>query len=156
MPTLTEKIDSREWTTGENKAVILHYVLEGTSNDLTAKALLLSSTAENYDGLIRDDCTLDPIFVDTVTGQGKWDCTVRYVKAEDIPPEVGELFLNLAEARYVVDRWRMDYNHHRPHSRLNWMTPAVYTASYPRTGRPCVPPGSATPHPPEHTENALA
>ncbi len=30
----------------------------------------------------------------------------------------GELFLSLAEARYVVDRWRMDYNHHRPHSRL--------------------------------------
>jgi len=68
----------------------------------------------------------------------------------------GELFLSLAEARYVVDRWRLDYNHHRPRSRLNWMTPAAFAASCPRTGRPCVPPGSATPHPPEHTENALA
>ena len=67
----------------------------------------------------------------------------------------GELFLNLAEARYVVDRWRLDYNHHRPHSRLDWMTPAAYAASCPSTGRPCVPPGSATPHPPEHTENVL-
>ena len=67
----------------------------------------------------------------------------------------GELFLSLAEARYVVDRWRMDYNHHRPHSRLNWMTPAAYAASCPKLGRPCVPPGSATPHPPEHTENVL-
>ena len=28
----------------------------------------------------------------------------------------GELFLSLAEARYIADRWRMDYNHHRPHS----------------------------------------
>jgi putative transposase len=55
-----------------------------------------------------------------------------------------------------VDRWRLDYNHHRPHSRLDWMTPAAYAASCPRLGRPCVPPGSATPHPPEHTENALA
>ena len=62
----------------------------------------------------------------------------------------GELFLSLAEARYIVDRWRMDYNHHRPHSRLNWMTPAVYAASCPEKGRPCVPPGSATPYPPEH------
>ncbi len=90
MPTLTEKIDSREWTTGEKPTVTMHYTLDGTSSDLTAKALLLSSTAENYDGLVRDDCTLDPIFVDTVTGQGKWDCTVRYVASEDIPPEVGE------------------------------------------------------------------
>ena len=68
----------------------------------------------------------------------------------------GELFLSLAEARYIVDRWRLDYNHHRPHSRLDWMTPAAYAASCPRLGRPCVPPGSATPHPPEHTANALA
>ena len=68
----------------------------------------------------------------------------------------GELFLSLAEARYVVGRWRLDYNHHRPHTRLDWMTPAVFAASCPRMGRACVPPGSATPHPPEHTENALA
>ena len=67
----------------------------------------------------------------------------------------GELFLSLAEARYIVDRWRLDYNHHRPHSRLDWMTPAAYAASCPRLGRPCVPTGSATPHPPEHTENVL-
>jgi hypothetical protein len=32
----------------------------------------------------------------------------------------------LTESRYVVDRWRMDYNHHRPHSRLDWLTPAAY------------------------------
>ena len=67
----------------------------------------------------------------------------------------GELFLSLAEARYVVDRWRLDYNHHRPHSRLNWMTPAAFAASCPGKGRPCVPAGSATPHPPEHTAKAL-
>lgn len=79
----------------------------------------------------------------------------------------GELFLCLAEARYIVDRWRLDYNHHRPHSKLNWMTPAAYAALCPGVGRPCVPPGSASgfalratpdkpPHPPEHTENILA
>jgi transposase InsO family protein len=64
----------------------------------------------------------------------------------------GELFLCLAEARYVVDRWRMDYNHHRPHSRLDWLTPAAFAAMCPSKARPCVPPGSAAPHPPEHTE----
>lgn len=40
-----------------------------------------------------------------------------------------ELFLSRAEARYVVDRWRMDYNHHRPHSSLGYTTPAAFSAS---------------------------
>ena len=30
-----------------------------------------------------------------------------------------ELFLSLEEARYVLDEWRLDYNHRRPHSLLN-------------------------------------
>ena len=38
----------------------------------------------------------------------------------------GEIFLTLAEVKYVVDRWRMDYNHYRPHSSLSYMTPAVF------------------------------
>ena len=38
----------------------------------------------------------------------------------------GELFLHLDEVKYVVDRWRMDYNHYRPHSSLGYMTPARY------------------------------
>ena len=85
MATLTEKIDSREWTEADKSSVTFHYILDGTADDLTAKSLLLSSTPTSYDGLVRDECTLEPIFVDTVTGVGKWDCRVRYVK-----PEVGE------------------------------------------------------------------
>ena len=37
-----------------------------------------------------------------------------------------ELFLHIEELRYVVDRWRMDYNHYRPHSSLSYMTPAEF------------------------------
>lgn len=40
----------------------------------------------------------------------------------------GELFLSLAEARWVIDRWRLDYNHHRPHSALDYQTPAAFAA----------------------------
>ena len=37
-----------------------------------------------------------------------------------------ELFLHIDELRYVADRWRMDYNHYRPHSSLDYMAPAAF------------------------------
>ena len=73
----------------------------------------------------------------------------------------GELFLSLAEARHVLDEWRLDYNHRRPHSSLNWQTPAAFAASLtehatgtfpdaPRAG----PPVGATPlSPGQHADN---
>jgi putative transposase len=48
-----------------------------------------------------------------------------------------EIFFSMTELRYVVDRWRMDYNHYRPHSSLGYMTPAAYAAT-------CIGPDSAT------------
>ena len=54
-----------------------------------------------------------------------------------------ELFLSLEEARWVVDRWRLDYNHHRPHSALEYRTPAAFAAA-------CILSASATPQPQEH------
>jgi len=50
-----------------------------------------------------------------------------------------ELFLSLVEAR-----WRLDYNHHRIHSTLNYQVPAVYAAG-------CVLAASATPQAPKHS-----
>ena len=47
----------------------------------------------------------------------------------------GELFLNLTELKYVVERWRMDYNHYRPHSSLDYQTPAAYADQCRATGR---------------------
>lgn len=41
-----------------------------------------------------------------------------------------ELFLSLPEARYVLDEWRLDYNHRRPHSGIGWQTPAAYAAKW--------------------------
>ncbi len=76
----------------------------------------------------------------------------------------GELFLSLVEARYVLDAWRLEYNHRRPHSALDWMTPAAFAATLegkpveafsaampagPSVGAPPLPPAQpANPHHP--------
>ena len=39
-----------------------------------------------------------------------------------------ELFTGLEDARWVVDRWRLDYNHQRPHSSLDYQTPTEFVA----------------------------
>jgi transposase InsO family protein len=50
------------------------------------------------------------------------------------------LFRSLGEARRLIETWRHDYNHHRPHSKLGWLTPTNYAARWQqneeREGRP--------------------
>ena len=48
-----------------------------------------------------------------------------------------EVFYSVKEAKVIVENWRLEYNNHRPHSGLGYMTPAGYAVS-------CNPPGSAT------------
>ena len=86
--TLTEKLDSRKWTTGDNASVEMTYILTGTSDDLTAKTLIQNSTATSYDGLVRQSIQIEPERVDETTGEGQWVATVRYGIRP--PSEVGE------------------------------------------------------------------
>ena len=60
-----------------------------------------------------------------------------------------ELFLSLEEARWVVDRWRLDYNHHRPHSALDYQTPAAFAASRLASVRPTASRQQACCNPPD-------
>lgn len=47
-----------------------------------------------------------------------------------------EVFYSVKETKVIVEDWRLEYNNHRPHSSLGYMTPAAYAMS-------CNPPGSA-------------
>ena len=88
MVTLTEKVESRQWSGG---SVTLHYVLTGTSSDITAKTMLLAYTASTYDGLVRDsNVTLEPVWVDENAGDGEWACEVRYSPAPLLASQMAE------------------------------------------------------------------
>jgi putative transposase len=52
-----------------------------------------------------------------------------------------EVFETLKEAKDLATAWRLDYNHHRPHSSLRYMTPATFAASL------SPPPAEAAPRP---------
>ena len=59
-----------------------------------------------------------------------------------------ELFLGLEDARWIVDRWRLDYNHRRPHGSLGYVPPAEFAARWPASAPG---PATATPRqPPPH------
>jgi len=40
-----------------------------------------------------------------------------------------EQFFSVREAKVVAENWRLDYNHHRPHSGLKYKTPAAFAAT---------------------------
>lgn len=45
-----------------------------------------------------------------------------------------EMFTSLAEARYLADAWRTEYNQFRPHSSLAYQTPAEFAATCAASG----------------------
>ena len=50
-----------------------------------------------------------------------------------------ELFYSVKEAKVIVEDWRMEYNHHRPHSSLGYKTPAEFAASCIASAPPTAP-----------------
>jgi putative transposase len=60
----------------------------------------------------------------------------------------GESFACLKEAQVLVEAYRGQYNHYRPHSSLGYLTPAAFAAT-------CIPSASATPALQEYTSSQV-
>ena len=54
-----------------------------------------------------------------------------------------EVFYSVKEAKVLAENWRLEYNHHRPHSSLCYKTPAAFAAE-------CIASVSATPRPQQY------
>lgn len=70
-----------------------------------------------------------------------------------------ELFTSLTESRVLVEQYRVEYNHLRPHSSLGYLAPAVYAAQQDALASPSVasaPDGAmAFDHPPEGRDEEI-
>ena len=82
--TLTERIDSRKWITGDSPTLERIYILTGTSDDETARDLVIDSTPVYYSSLnttlIRQSIQIEPEWVDTTTDTGQWVAIVRWTE----------------------------------------------------------------------------
>jgi transposase InsO family protein len=59
-----------------------------------------------------------------------------------------EVFYSVKEAKVIVEDWRLEYNNHRPHSGLGYMTPAAFAAG-------CIPSASPTAQPKEYRTRSV-
>ena len=55
-------------------------------------------------------------FVESLNGKFRENCLSQH------------LFRSLEQACHIIEQWRYHYNHERPHSSLDYMTPAAYAA----------------------------
>lgn len=69
---------------------------------------------------IRPGKPIENAFVESFNGRFRDECLNEH------------WFTSLADARQTIERWRLDYNHVRPHSALDNLTPEAFEASFNR------------------------
>ena len=83
--------------------------------EFTSKAMFFSSQATKITlGFIQPGKPTQNAFVESLNGKFRNECLNQH------------WFRSLDDARTQVDAWRYQYNHVRPHSSLNYLTPVVF------------------------------
>jgi transposase InsO family protein len=57
-------------------------------------------------------------YIESFIGKFRKECVDRY------------LFYTMKETRSIIDAWRDEYNHYRPHSALDYLTPTAFAAQH--------------------------
>ena len=71
-------------------------------------------------------------FMESLNGKMRDECLNEHV------------FGSLAEARRIIEAWRIDYNEVRPHSSLGYQTPDEFAAAWPPAGEKEKPPAATS------------
>ena len=74
--TIDEKFDSREATVSDDPSTELLFVVQGTDDDATVKALVAATAPVTYAGLVQDSFSIKPL------GGGVWECSVQYAEIQ--------------------------------------------------------------------------
>jgi putative transposase len=86
-------------------------VVSDNGTELTSGAVLRWTTGRLAWHYIEPGKPVQNAFVESFNGRLRDECLNEHV------------FLNLTEARQIIESWRYDYNHLRPHGRLGALTP---------------------------------
>jgi putative transposase len=93
-------------------------IVSDNGTELTSRAILLWAQQNSIEwhyitlGKPRENG-----FTESLNGRIRDECLTEHV------------FEGLAHARQIIEAWRHDYNHVRPHGSLGHQTPAAYRAS---------------------------
>jgi len=84
-------------------------------SEFTSKAMFFWAKELNIKlSFIQPGKPIQNAFVESLNGKFRNECLNQH------------WFRSLAEARYEINKWREHYNHVRPHSSLNYLTPIEY------------------------------
>ena len=92
------------------RAITVDHGTEFTSNALDEWAYRRGVTLD----FIRPGKPVENAFIESFNGRLRDECLNVYS------------FVDLAHAQHLLDTWRHDYNHHRPHGALGLLTPSEY------------------------------
>jgi hypothetical protein len=88
---VTEKMQSRPSSLGENAGCDLLYTIKGTADDAEARLALLDEAPETYYGLVAQNGEVDPEFVDVSNPAiSIWTGKVHYARKQDQEAKVGD------------------------------------------------------------------
>ncbi len=99
-------------------------VVSDNGTELTSGAVLRWATRRVAWHYIEPGKPVQNAFIESFNSRLRDECLNEHV------------FLTLAEARHIIEAWRLDYNQHRPHSSLGALTPAEFAALKQREVQP--------------------